>query len=493
MKTSLLLLLFFLTGCATSIRETGTMGDAKEPDLGLQLAENPPMQVVTRTPPPLPLPTGEFEIRDGFRLVDTLDGFREAIRQDGQKIRMRPGIYRATTCDPPIGEDQHIFAVTGSGNHFDLRGVVFETPVSVQSTLSMKAHVADVWRVYGNGNTFEGGYFRNITDMPYPTYHVAENEFEIRGNGTTFLDCTFVIRGSVPYGYSDFYGKGGPNFGRLNKHSFMAISAKDTTLVGCQVYMQSFGHAIHFHGADGVLIKDCLISGTLRSTNDILKEKAGRAKEYDFQVMYRSRQPIPRDQMIPLTEDAIRTYGGDRNIRIVNTTVERQRGCIQLHCDGDVTLDNVTVREPGDFGFDVSAGDKGRVTVTNCRGDVAYNPLLFLWRGPVPERATYDFTILSPAEGVQPTERSMLGYICGKSCTFVIRDGTTRPLPESANRLECGIVRSKRPLVDSEVTNYTTATVLLNANVSNCTIRSLGPVEDHGQGNTVIRIKPQGE
>jgi hypothetical protein len=207
--------------------------------------------------------------------------------------------------------------------------------------------------------------------------------------------------------------------------------------------------------------------------------------------MYRGKRPIPRDQMIPLTEDAIRTYGGDRDLRIVDTTVERQRGCLQLHCDGDVTLDNVTVREPGDFGFDVSAGNKGKVTVRNCRGDVAYNPLLFLWRGPVPEKATYEFTILSPAEGVQPTERSMLGYICGTNCTFVIRDGTTRPLPEAANRLECGIVRTKRPLVDSDVTNYTTATVVLNRNVSNCTIHSVGPVEDHGKGNTVTRIKPQ--
>jgi hypothetical protein len=489
MKASVLLPLL-LTGCTMVTGQTATTHSAQEPDLGLQLAENPPMRTIHRTPPPAPPPAKEFEVRDGFTLVDTLDGFRDAIREDGQKIRMKPGIYRATTCDPSIGEDQQIFAVTGSNNHFDLRGVVFETPVSVQSTLSMKAHVSDVWRVYGNGNTFEGGYFRNVTDMPYPTYRVAENEFEIRGDGTTFLDCVFVIRGSVPYGYSDFYGKGGPNFGRLNKHSFMAISAKDTKLVGCQVYMQSFGHAIHFHGADGVLIKDCLISGTLRPTNDIFRETAGRAKEYDFQIMYRGTRPIPRDQMIPLTEDAIRTYGGDRNIRIVNTTVERQRGCLQLHAEGDVTLDNVTVREPGDFGFDISAGDKGKVTVTNCRGDVAYNPLLFLWRGPLPQNATYDFTILSPAEGVQPTERSMLGYICGKACTFVIRDGTTRPLPETANRLECGIVRTKRPLVDSEVTNYTTATIVLNQNVSNCTIRSVGSVEDHGTGNMVLRIKP---
>ena len=464
--------------------------DQQPKDLGLQLAGNPPLQMICRTPPAPPVPTATFETRAGFTLVTTLDGFRAAIRKDGQKIRMKPGVYRAKTCDPPIDGQEHIFAVTGSRNHFDLRGVVFETPVSVQSKLSGKAHVSDTWHIYGSGNTFEGGYFQNVIDMPYPTYRVTENEFEIRGDNSTFLNCIFVIRGSVPFGYSDFYGKGGPNFGRLNKHSFMAISVKNTRLIGCQVYMQSFGHGVHFHGADGVLIEKCLFSGTLRPTNDIFLETVGRAKEYDFQIMYRGKRPIPRDQMIPLTEDAIRTYGGDRNIRIVDTTVERQRGCLQLHCDGDVTLKNVTVREAGDFSFDVSAGSKGKVVMKNCRGDVAYNPLLFLWRGPLPENGYYDITVLSPAAGVQPTSRSSLGYICGKNCTFIIRDGLTRPLPSKANRLECGIPKRRRPLTDSTIVNYTTATLVLNRNASNCKITSVGPVEDHGEQNTITLIKP---
>lgn len=463
-------------------------GSEPAKDLGLQLEENPPMLTISRRPPAPPVATDTFEVREGFALITTLAEFRGAIKRDGQKVRLKPGIYRAKTTDAPVGGHEHIFAVTGSNNHFDLRGVVLETPVSVQSTLSRKAHVSDTWHIFGDGNTFEGGYFRNIIDSPYPEYSVTENEFEVRGNGNTFQDCTFVIKGSIPYGYTDYYGKGGPNFGRLNKHSFLSIeNARNTSLIGCKVYQQSFGHCVHFHGADGVRIEKCLFSGTLRPTSDIYREKVGRATEYDFHIMYRGKRPIPRDEMIPLTEDGIRTYGGDRNIVVVDTTVERLRGCFQVLADGDVTLENVTVLEAGDFSFDISSGDRGRVVVKNCRADVAYNPLFNLTRGEVPKNAFYEVTILSPAEGVKPTPRSNLGVICGEHCTFILRDGTTRPLPAQVNVLRCG---GKKGLTDSIVKNPTPAKLLLNERVRNCVIESVGPVEDRGTGNRITRIQP---
>ncbi len=478
----------------------------EEKDPGLQLAENPPMQVIARTPPPPPRPSEKFEVRPGFTLIGTLDEFRGAIKRDGQKIRMKPGLYRADTVDPPMtvplrhegpGPDgklpenpqEHVFAVNGSNNHFDLRGVVFETPVSVQGRLTGKAHVSDTWHINGSGNTFEGGYFRNVTDLPYPDYRVAENEFEVCNDNNTFLGCVFVIRGSVPYGYSDFYGKGGPNFGRLNKHSFMSIqNANHTRLIDCQLYMQSFGHGIHFHRVDGVRIERCLFSGTLRPTNDIFREKAGRAREYDFNIMYRGKRPIPRDQMIPLTEDGVRSYDEVKNITVVDTTVERMRGCFQLLCVGDVTLENVTVREAGDFSFDVSSGGRGKVVLKNCRGDVAYNPLFNLTRGEVPKDSFYEVTILDPPAGAQPTERTGLGTLCGDRCTFILRDGTTRPLPEQALVLNCG---GRKGLTDSTVTNYTPAKLVLDGSARGCTIRSFGPVEDGGKQNTVSRIGPE--
>jgi hypothetical protein len=124
----------------------------------------------------------------------------------------------------------------------------------------------------------------------------------------------------------------------------------------------------------------------------------------------------------------------------------------------------------------------------NCRGDIAYNPLFNLTRGAVPKDGFYEVTILSPAEGVQPTARTSLGAICGENCTFIFHDGTIRPLAKEVNVLSCG---GKKGLKDSAVANYTTARLILNERVRNCVIKSVGPVEDGGSGNTVIRIQPK--
>lgn len=497
---------FTILLCLTGICGNRVMGREAEKNPGLQFSENPPMQVITKTPPE-PTPAAEkFEIRDGFTLVETLDEFRVVIKKDNQKIRMKPGVYRVKKADPPMtvpvlhasadengkmptNTQQHLLAVNGSNNHFDLRGVVFETPVSAQSQLSGKAHVADTWHINGSGNTFEGGYFRNVIDKPYPDYCVTESEFEICNDNNTFLNCIFVIKGSIPYGYTDYYGKGGPNFGRLNKHSFMSFDhANNTRLIGCQVYMQSFGHCLHFHKVDGVLVKDCLLSGTLRPTNDIFKETVGRAVEYEFKAMYRGERPIPRHEMIPLTEDGVRAYNEVQNITVINTTVERLRGCFQLLCIGDVTLDNVTVLEAGDFSFDLSSGDLGKVTMKNCRADLAYNPVFNLTRGAMPKDAFYEVTILSPPKGTRPTPRTSLGVICGDNCTFILHDGTTRPLPRKVNVLTCG---GKHGLKNSTVTNYTRAKLILDKRVTDCVIKSVGPVEDNGKNNKVTKIRPE--
>ena len=45
---------------------------------------------------------------------------------------------------------------------------------------------------------------------------------------------------------------------------------------------------------------------------------------------------------------------------------------------GDVTPEDVTVLEAGEFSYDLSSGEQGKVVMKNCRGDIAYNPLFNL-------------------------------------------------------------------------------------------------------------------
>ena len=495
-----------LAVCAVGLAATAAAQSQGEPlayDPALQVAENPPMQIITRAAPPLPEPTDDFEVRDGFTLIETLDQFRAAIKQDHQKIRLKPGHYVADGLDEPVtftklrpvpeGRDrtstqEQVFAITGSNSHFDLRGVVFTIPSSLKHKLTRKTHMADNWRVSGSHNVIEGAYFRTDVDLPYPEFFSGGNMVEVVNDGNTFLDCTFHVKGSIPYGYTDYYGKGRERWTKLDKHSFMSLEdANNTTLRGCKIYNHSFGHALHLHKTDGVLVEECFFTGALRHTSDIFKEKVGPAREHKFNIMYRGQRPIPRNEVIPLTEDAIRAYNEVKNVVVRNTTVERQRGCVQLLCPGDVTLENVTVREAGDFAYDLTAGKQGKVVMKNCFADLAYNPVFNLTRGELPYKAHYEVTILSPAEGVKPTPRTSLGVICGERSGFVLHDGTTTKLRRSANVLTAG---GRKPLKNSEVRNYTRAAIVLEKNVENCTIRSIGPVKDNGKNNTIIRLRP---
>ncbi|MDP4878800.1 MAG: hypothetical protein NWR36_02850, partial [Opitutales bacterium] len=274
----------------------------------------------------------------------------------------------------------------------------------------------------------------------------------------------------------------------LDKHSFMSLEdVNGTTLRGCSIYNHGFGHGIHFHKVDGVLIEDCFFTGALRPTDDIYNERVGVAKDHNYNIMYRGERPIPRGEVIPLTEDGIRTYNEVQNVVVRNTTVERHRGNSALYGVGDMTLENVRMIEAGSKSFDVTSGDKGKITVKNCYSDVAYNPVF----GTGPEPAVggfFEVTILSPADGVEFTPNSGLGNIAGIDCTFILHDGTTKPLPERINVLTCG---GKQPLTNSTLINFTPARIILENNATGCTIHSVGPVEDKGQNNTVIQL-PRG-
>ncbi len=479
--------------------------NVSEKNLSMQLAENPPMQVFTRKPPEPVIPK-KWDIRPGFTLVESLDEFRKLIKRDNQKIRLKPGIYTVKSFDKPMkfkvrhvspggrqfNEQEHFFAVNGSNNYLDLRGVVIQIPLSLQSKATQRAHVADCWHINGENNVIEGGYFRDLLDVPYPKYRIAGNVFEICNDNTTLKDCTFFVRGSIPYGYGDYYGKGRKHWGLMDKHGVISIDhANNTRIIGCKVYLQAFGHCLHLHSVDGVLIKDCFFTGTLRPTADIFKEVAGRAKEYGFNIMYRGKRPIPKNEVIALTEDGIRNYDNVRNVTIINTTVERMRGCIAMNVSsGDVILENVTVLEAGDQAFDVGCDTTGKIVMKNCRADLAYNPIFNLTRAKqIPKHAFFEVTILSPASNVKPTPRTSIGRICGDSCTFIFHDGTTRPIPEKYFVIYGEGFRKGQALINCTIINETRAKLILGPNSRNCTVKSRGPVVDKGKGNKIVRLE----
>jgi hypothetical protein len=518
MLTVLSLLLTWFLGPLLALAGAQPVGlRTDEKDLSMQREENPPMVVLTRTPPEPEVNPEDFEVRDGFTLVDSLDAFRRALHRDDQKIRLKPGVYTAESTHGKIKGKNSIFGVTGSNNHFDLRGAVIETPASVMKTLPKKVHVPQSWVITGDGNTFEGGYFRNVLDEKFP-FHSSQNEFEVRADDTTLRGGTFVVKGSFPYGHTDFYGKGSGRWTSLNKHSFMAVSdVENFRLINADLYHQSFGHGVHFHGTKEGLIKGCNLYGTVRPTNDIIEpgkavpkglgdftennvysppgryETAGPAAKHDYQIKYRGSRPIPPNEMIPLTEDGVRSYNNVEDITVKNTYIERFRHCLTLNGPGDYLYENVTVREAGNIAFQ-TASSEGDVVVRNSFSDVAYSPLLDLTtRAPVPNGDFYEFTVLSArdpeAERVFTSTEleapKCVGSIHGKDTTFVFRDGKTRELPDRFNYIRV----AGKGLKDSVIVNLTSAEVRLHEKASGSLIISAGPVTGKNGQNKIQRIR----
>lgn len=289
-------------------------------------------------------------------------------------------------------------------------------------------------------------------------------------------------------------------------------------LTNSEVYQQSFGHGVHFHGTNSGLIEGCSLYGTVRPTNDIIEpgeavpkgldeftesnvysppgryETHGPAAEHDYQIMYRRTRPIPPDEMIPLTEDAVRSYGGVQDITVRNTYIERYRHCLTLNGPGDYIYENVTVREAGNIAFQTaSASRKGNVIVRECAADLAYSPILDLTgRSAKPLGDFYEITVLDARDpraektftSTELEAPKCVGSIQGTETTFLFRNGRTREIPDKFNFIT---IRGEG-LDNCVLINYTSAEVRLNEKASDCLILSAGPVTGKNGKNRIINL-----
>jgi len=321
----------------------------------------------------------EFEIKPGFKVIDSVSQFREVMAGSDLKIRMKPGTYIVKDALP---DNKTVFAFEGSNSYFDMRGVTIQIDTKVLANMRGKVHSLAVYRVLGDNITFEGGIFEDIgEDAPYTSL----SEFSVTGDDAKFLNCKFIIRGSSPYGYGDMYGKGAGASANLQKHAALGISGDRCLVDGCDFSIETFGHGIHIHGGQDTVIKNVTMLGRLRLTDEIYQEKEGIAAKYDYKIMYPDwikGQPIPRGQMLSLTEDGIRAYleGEDKNgknrrtghITVENCKVVKMRGGITVCMAQSASITNCTVLDSGGHAYSVPSNG----IVRDCKGNAAYSPLL---------------------------------------------------------------------------------------------------------------------
>lgn len=439
-------------------------------------------------------------VRPGFQQIDSLADFERALASRGNKIRLKPGVYRI---DHAQADNKTLFHVTGSNNHFDLRGVTLQLDTRVLAAMRGKVHQLAGYRITGSNLIFEGGVFEDLgQEPPYESL----SDFDVGGNDITFRDCTFTVRGSAPYGYGDLFGKGAGALVRLQKHAAMSVRGNNTQILGCRFFMHTFGHAIHMHGAQNTLVQDVSIEGTLRNSDEILAETTGHAARLQYKNHY--GRPIRPNTMICLNEDAIRAYldgGRDKphprtaDITVINCTVKRMRGGVTLAlASGKIDVRGCTVTECGYPGHAYSLPTGARVR--DCRGDAAYAPLLHMGYSHQHD-ADIEMTLLAAQRYVGNNLVALLNGSRHKVTIAPPRDAPSaaraKPSsdPASALQIVCGQTYrgdqadvGKTSAREIELVNHTRAAVLLSALSSGCKVRSAGPVQNEGKDNTVVQV-----
>ena len=407
--------------------------------------------------------------------VSTLPELREAVQKGNQTIVMKPGRYSLTD----LPSRSRVISCSGSNNTIVLSGVYVSAPVGCTS----RSYIT----ISGDNNTFKGGEFEDIysSGLEEVTDFSAYNKdratlakglrgapvMSVYGDDNTVLGTKMTVRGSFPYGYGSMYGIGSDNVFGLDKRCGILIKGKHNTVDGCEVQQRAFGHGIYIGPpADDTVVKNCLVEGRMRPSKDLYLETD--PKDLPVRSNYRMplsrNRPIPKDIMLPLSEDGIRVYTGGGSVTVDNCTVKKMRGGIRLYLARGVTVTNSTAIDCGHTNFNLPSGGK----ITGSSGNFAYAPLsdFRLSRS----HQDIELTILPSPHAVGPHN---LADILGDNHTIVF------------HRSEGPLDTDLRPIVvtgdNSTINNETEYPIILESTASGNTVVSLGPVTNRGTNNKV--------
>ena len=415
--------------------------------------------------------------------VSTVAELRSAMEGSDQKIIMKSGKYE-------IGSES--LHLSGDNNIVDLTGAYFSCEVSQAGSSRMN--------ITGDGNTICNGEFEDVyyNGMEKVTDFTAYNQdrkrlangggtnIRIKGDNNLIVGLKVTVRGSFPYGYGAMFGIGRNHSFKLSKHAGILVTGKNTVLDGVEVYQQAFCHGIYIQSpADNTVIKNSLVEGVMRATNDMYAEIDPNSLpyKYDYKMPFsivgspnEPGTPIPRDHMFTLTEDGIRVYRGGGSVRVENTTVKKTRGGIRTYLGSGATILNCTAIDCGSTNFNLPKGG----TIKGSSGNFAYGPLSDFRLGK--SNQSIALTILSSPNAMGDHN---IADIQGDNHTIVFhrspgpRDKTTRAIVVTGN--------------NSTIRNETEYSIVLERSASGNSVASFGAVIDRGNNNNVTRIeKPAG-
>lgn len=383
-------------------------------------------------------------------------------------------------------KDYQYLNFTGDSNVFVFDGVELELDTKLREKLRHPIHTSEII-VSGAGNRLTGLKINSVGDGLSP----GGATFEVSGEGNTIKDFEIHVQGSFPYGYGDLFGKGGPDVISHKKHSGFLITGSHTNVLGCELYMRSFGHGFFIQkDAGDVYFEDCYVEGEMRSTDDVLAETSGPAFDVNFRTWTPNRDGeyvVTPGYMKSLCEEGFRTYGQNKNIRFKNCTAKNTRGGFELRTNGGIELENCSA-----IGTERAFWFGNDAVVKNCSADANYGPLLFM------EGSNADVEIeVLPAESDRTVHA--LATIQGSNNKVVLRaeNGNEReqtlPILIGYTHPEHGEAMSpygEGKCENLRLENLTSMPIIIGELVSECTIETQGVVqEDKGRSNTIKIIE----
>ncbi|MEN8790598.1 MAG: carbohydrate-binding protein, partial [Lentimonas sp.] len=411
-------------------------------------------------------------------------------------VVMAPGTYQIGPDDVTSGllddGDTYLFHFSGSDSTFDFTGVKFEIDTYI-------------YRSFGNNEvraieiTGQDLVLSNLTMEDIGTARPGKTALAVKLNGWRNLveGFTITIRGAVPYGYGDIFGKGAGPVISHKKHSGILIAGDDNTLRDATLYHRAYGHGIFVQGAINTLIEGCYVEGELSTTDRVLAEAGtgSRADNAAFQTVWGF--PLRAGNAFSLQEDGIRTYntgsdqtGAPRNtadITVRDCTVYRMRSgvtigftngtqyvdnCVAIQCENAYWIQN------GDI-VDSAADSQVGIVLSSPYGNSGTKNV--------------DLTIVkNDNEGGE--HNRMLAYIAGRNDNITFRSSAANTSVNQNIKLVVGGNRDsyRYDLTDTGliadqgvINNLTNYPVELSSKSSSISGSSWGAVTNNGSSNSV--------